>query len=332
MTEAVISSGRRFACNAGENILDAALRQGVVLEYSCRTGRCGTCRARLTSGSTTAEHVEIGLSAEEQAAGWILTCVRTADSDVSLDVEDLTGIVVHPVRTLPCRVSSVEHLAADVVRVVLRLPPNAPLTYRAGQYVDVIAQGGLRRSYSIANAFAAKGEIELHIRQVSEGRLSAYWFGSAKVNDLLRLRGPLGTCFLRNVAGSDLVFLATGTGIAPIKAMLEELGSAEPAAAPRSVSLYWGGRVRQDLYWDPHDVGFDGLFVPVLSRAGVDWNGARGHVQDVLLANRPDLSRALIYACGSDAMIRAARQRLVDAGLVERSFRSDAFVTSGGES
>ncbi|HTQ36223.1 MAG TPA: 2Fe-2S iron-sulfur cluster-binding protein [Steroidobacteraceae bacterium] len=329
MADVGISSGRHFSANDGESILDAALRQHIVLEYGCRTGRCGTCRARLRTGSTVALHDELGLSPAERASGWILTCVRKATSNVALDVDDLTGVTVHPARTVPCRIHALQPLSVDVMRATLRLPPGTVFSYHPGQYIDVIGHGGVRRSYSIANAPAAAGLLELHIRKIGSGAMSDYWFGKAAVNDLLRLRGPLGTCFLRDVAGQDLIFLATGTGIAPIKAMLEGLSASDPAERPRSIVLYWGGRVPQDLYWNARSIGMDCGFVPVLSRAEKDWDGLRGHVQDAALDAQPDMRRTLVYACGSDAMIRSARRRFIAAGLPERNYRSDAFVSSG---
>ena len=312
----------------GETLLDAGLRAGVSLPYSCRTGRCSTCRTRLTTGQALALHDESGLSTEERESGWVLGCVRSATSDVELDVEDLGDIKLFPARTLACRIQTLERLSADVLRVVLRLPPTAEFGYHPGQYIDVIGAGGIRRSYSIANAPAADRHIELHIREVESGAMSAYWFGSAKVNDLLRLHGPLGTFFARDIADLDLVFLATGTGISPVKAMLEGLAPLPSQARPRSVAVYWGGRVPGDLYWTPNAAGLPLRFVPVLSRADTSWGGMRGHVQHALLADNPDLSRTALYACGSDTMIHDARVRLTAAGLAARRFSSDAFVCS----
>lgn len=329
MADVVISSGRCFQVNEGENILEAALRHGVVLEHGCRNGRCGTCRARLVAGTAAIQHHEFGLDVADASAGWILTCVRAAVSDITLEVDDLTGVHIHAPRTLPCRIQSLERLSQDVVRVMLRLPPDARFSYHPGQYIDVIGPGGLKRSYSIANAPQPSGQLELHIRHVDGGAMSSYWFGDAKVNDLLRFRGPLGTCFLRDVADRDLILLATGTGIAPIKAMLEGLAGAAAGSGPASVSLYWGGRAPQDLYWDPGDLVSKRYYIPVLSRADTDWAGKRGYVQDAVLEKGRDLSNALVYACGSDAMIHGARSALVGAGLEARRFRSDAFVSSG---
>ncbi|QPF72745.1 2Fe-2S iron-sulfur cluster binding domain-containing protein [Roseateles sp. DAIF2] len=327
MQTIIISSGKSFDAKDGETILDAALRQHVVLDYSCRTGRCSSCKGRVLSGTTQPLHDELGLNAQERAEGFILTCVRQACGPVELEITDLGDIALPEAKTLPCRVQTLDRLTHDVLRVVLRLPPTAALEFLPGQYIDVIGAEGLRRSYSIANAARADKLIELHIREVPDGAMSRYWFHQAKVNDLLRLRGPLGTFFLRGHADKDLVLLATGTGIAPVKAILEGLAGQAEDMQPRSITIYWGGRHRDDLYWQPPDQPRV-RFVPVLSRADDTWHGARGHVQNVLLAERGDLSSTLVYACGSDAMIHAAQSQLRTAGLSDRQFHSDAFVCS----
>jgi len=278
------------------------------------------------SGSTVATHDELGLTASEPTAGWVLTCVREATSDIDLAIEDLGDVKLHPAKTIPCRIQALERLSHDVVKVVLRLPPTSDFNFHPGQYIDLIGHGGLRRSYSIANAPVAEKQIELHIRQVSGGAMSHYWFEQAKVNDLLRLNGPLGTFFLRDVADQDLVFLATGTGIAPVKAMLE--GLAQQAQQPRSATVYWGGRIEGDLYWDSRSAGSNHRFVPVLSRAEAAWDGARGHIQQALFAQTHEWARTVVYACGSDTMIHDARRQLLEAGLSARRFHSDAFVCS----
>jgi CDP-4-dehydro-6-deoxyglucose reductase len=321
-----ISSGKTFESRAGESLLDAALRAGITLPYSCRTGRCGSCKGTVRSGETTPLHDELDLTDAERAAGAILTCVRSATGDIDLAIEDLGDAHLAPARTWPCRVQSIEHLAPDVVRVMLRLPPTSEFSFVAGQYIDTIGHGGLRRSYSVAGTIAASKQVELHIRQVPGGAMSDYWFASAKVNDLLRMHGPLGTFFIRETEGLELIFLATGTGMAPVKAMLEALSQHEHQ--PRSVTVYWGGRVPTDIYWDSQQVTIAHRFVPVLSRAADDWTGVRGHVQDALLRDGFNASSTAVYACGSEAMIHSARTQLLSAGLPEGCFHSDAFVSS----
>jgi CDP-4-dehydro-6-deoxyglucose reductase, E3 len=327
MPHITLPSGAHFDCGPGESLLDAATRARVVLSYSCRKGRCSNCKCRVVSGNSIALAEELGLSAEEQANGWVLTCVRTAISDMTIQADDFGGLTPPAVRTLPCRIHTKELLSVDVMSVVLRLPPTSDFTFLPGQYIDVIAQGGVRRSYSLANAPSTDELLQLHIHAVLGGAMSKYWFEQAKVNDLLRLSGPLGTFFLRNVVGIDLVFLATGTGIAPVKSILEGMNLTN-GNRPRSVTVYWGGRSVSDLYWNMGDTTGLYHFVPVLSRADVRWPGARGHVQHVALAEKKDFSEVAVYACGSDAMIHDSKRLLVAAGLPESRFYSDAFVCS----
>lgn len=328
MTTITITSGRTFQSEPGEVLLDAAKRGGVTIGYSCRTGRCSSCKSKVISGTTAQLQDELGLNNEEKSAGWILSCVRTAESDVALEVDDLSELALPEVKTHPCRIQSLESLAPDVIKVTLRLPPAIQFPFHPGQYIDVLGPSGLRRSYSLANAPASNKLLELHVRAVPGGLMSEYWFSQAKTNDLLRLNGPLGTFFLRDCTGLDVIFLATGTGIAPVKAMLEGIEQLAVTERPRSVRVYWGGRSLADHYMDMASVPHVGRYTPVLSQPPSDWTGARGHIQDVLMAEVTDFSNTLVYACGSDLMIHAARSALVAAGLPGRRFFSDAFVSS----
>jgi CDP-4-dehydro-6-deoxyglucose reductase len=322
-----LSNGVSFPAEPTESFLDAATRAGVTMAYSCRNGRCSSCKCRLLDGDTTLLGAELGLTDQEKAAGWILGCVRAPAGDVRVETEDFGGIQPPPAKTIPCRILSLSPLAADVMQVVLRLPPTSDFAFLPGQYVDVIGNG-VRRSYSLANASASDKLLELHIRAVPGGAMSEYWFGQARPNDLLRLNGPLGTFFLRHAGGRDLVFLATGTGIAPVKSILASIETLPEGERPRSITLYWGGRTPADMYWDGAGIAADYRHVPVLSRAAPDWQGVRGHVQDACLADGIDLAHAIVYACGSDAMIHSSKEALVGAGLPERFFYSDAFVCS----
>lgn len=331
MPQVSLLSGTAFTVPNNISILDGAIKVGVLLPYSCKTGRCSTCKCKVLSGETRELHSETGLTKQEKAAGWILSCVRSAVTDLTLEVNDLREFVLPAVKTIPCRISHLKLLAPDVIQVKLRLPPNTKFSFIPGQYIDVIDLNGNRRSYSLANANFADKFLELHIRAVEGGAMSEYWFKQAKVNDLLRLNGPLGTFFLRDIANKDLVFLATGTGIGPIKAMLESLST---HSEPKSVTVLWGGRSPNDLYFNITTISDKFNYTPVLSRADSSWLGARGHVQTVLLANwsESDFSNAAVYACGSNAMIHSAKEILEKNGLPPNNFYSDAFVCSSTES
>ena len=328
MYKVLLTNGHSFDCIPGVSLVDAALSAGISLPHSCKTGRCSSCKSRILSGKTDDLLAEVGLTEAQKAEGWILSCVRTACGDLTLEVEDLSDVVLPPSKTWPCRISEIERCAPDVVRVVLRLPPSTDFAFLAGQYVEIIGPNGVRRSYSLANASAFNKTLELHIRAVLNGAMSDYWFLHAKVNDLLRLHGPRGTFFLRPMASMDLVFLATGTGIAPVKAMLESLVDMPFAQRPRSIVVFWGGRSVEDLYWDVQSIPAGQRFVPVLSRPKPSWTGAVGYVQDVFLDQTADLSNTVLYACGSNAMIQSSQEKLSQAGLSSSRFYSDPFVCS----
>jgi CDP-4-dehydro-6-deoxyglucose reductase, E3 len=332
MFKVQLTSGKTFDAGSAESLLEAAVRSKLLLRYSCKVGRCSTCKCKVIRGATVATETEAGLSDTEKTAGWILACVRSARSDLVLEAEDLGDMDLPPARLLPCKINTLDEVAPDVMKVVLRLPPNAGFTFIPGQYVDVVGPGGLRRSYSLAGAAGPSEPLELHVRAVANGAMSMYWFNQAKANDVLRINGPLGTFFLRQTAHLHLIFLATGTGLAPVKAILQQIAGLQPERRPQSVTVLWGGRVRSDHYFAVDAMPGCHRYVPVLSGAGQDWPGARGHIQDVLLGLRPDLDNAAVYACGSDAMIHSARDTLVTSGLPATRFYSDAFVCSSSQS
>jgi CDP-4-dehydro-6-deoxyglucose reductase len=320
-----LANGRTFSAAPDVTILEAAHLQGVSLEYSCRTGRCGVCRATVLSGETAVKQFEQPLD-RPLAPGQILTCCRAAQSDLVVDIEDLGRLAGIATQTLPCRIEAIERCAADIVHVTLRLPPTATFGYLPGQYVDIIVAGD-RRSYSIANAPRADRMIELYVRRYPGGRLSDYWFNRAKTNDLLRFEGPFGTFFLRDGDMGTTIFLATGTGIAPVRALLEEI-AASPQPRPGAAWLFWGNREEDSFCWTPGHLGLDLAYVPLLSGRCDTWTGARGWVQDAALQAAPDLADTMVYACGSEQMIASAREAFVARGLPERRFLADAFVSS----
>ncbi|MDE1713192.1 FAD-binding oxidoreductase (plasmid) [Chromobacterium amazonense] len=328
MAIAKLAGGRQFQVEGNTSLLDAATSSGLRLPYSCRTGRCSTCKAKVLNGSTLPLFDETGLTSEERNEGWILTCARSAESDVELDIEDLGNIPIPAPKTLPCRISLLERLATDVIKVVLRLPPTAKFEFIPGQYVDVIGPGGIRRSYSLANSSFAEKTLELHIREVDGGAMSQYWFKQAKIDDLLRLNGPLGTFWLRDTTNIDIFFLATGTGIAPVKSMLEFIAHLPTEKKPSSVTVLWGGRKPDDFYLDVSRIAGGHNYIPVQSRAHEGLAGKQGYVQHVMLDLVSDWKNVAVYACGSDAMIHSAKKTLTEAGLPARQFYSDAFVCS----
>lgn len=328
MPTVTLSTGRAFTADPAVSILDAARQAGVALEYSCRTGRCGICKAPVVSGETAILKPEAeSLSPEEAAQGLILTCCRAAAGDVVLDVEPLDRLAGLETKTMPARLVSIDRLAADIVKVMLKTPPTSPMRFLAGQYVDVIAEG-VRRSYSLANAPRADGLLELIVKRYTGGVMSAFWFERAKPGDLIRIEGPFGTFFLREEGPANIVFLATGTGIAPVKALLEELAADPARAAQHRLSVFWGNREAESFCWDPVALGLDVGFHHLLSGRDPAWGGVRGYVQEAAIHHGIDPDDTVVYACGSNSMIASARATFVARGLSPKRFFSDAFVSS----
>lgn len=319
---------KTFDCPEGASILDSALANNVTLEYSCKTGRCGVCLAQVQDGVTEPIQHEEALTPQQSKQGFVLTCCRQIKTDVALSVEDLPQLQGIQIKTHPARVDALKWLNDEVLEVTFRLPPAAQFKYLPGQYISVIGPGSVRRSYSIANAPRTDGKISLEIKKVEGGVLSAYWFEQAKINDLLRFEGPLGTFFYRNAGPKKVILLATGTGIAPIKALLQHMASLEVQVPPK-IYVYWGNRFESDIYLDlQQDLPANTKLNLVLSRPESSWQGSRGYVQDIALGQHNDFENTEVYACGSNDMIQAARATFEKAGLSPHKFFSDAFVSS----
>jgi len=324
-----LSDGTNFPIAEGKTILAAAQQAGVYLESSCQDGRCGVCRVKVLAGSTIELKSPESLDEQQRIDRQVLTCCHGAESDLSIEAVNLVQLEGIETKVLPCRIDSLERLSIDVMKVILRLPPNAKFNYLPGQYVDIIGPSAVRRSYSLASAPKdGEAKLELIIRQYPGGVMSRYWFEEANVNDLLRLEGPLGSFFLRDNGARKLAFLATGTGIAPVKAMLEDILDSEMEKSFETIVCYFGCRNKHELFFDAKEL-FKGEveFVPVYSREVP--NGARkGYVQHALVEDFRDLDGVSVYACGSPDMIHAARSLLVGNGLQENRFYSDAFLAS----
>ena len=332
-----LRDGKTFQANATDSILDCALHANIQLEHSCKNGRCGACKAP-AQGASTLLIDETALSEQERQHGLILTCCRKAAEHLALDLEDLPELANFRPKLTPLRIDALRKLTDDVLEVIVRTPPNSTLKFLPGQHVSISSPSGICRSYSLANAPRADGKLELHIKRVKGGAFSQYWFEQAAPNDLLRLNGPLGTFFLRQnrPAIQHIVFLATGTGIAPVKAMLEQMSQLELSAqGVKSVRVYLGGRTRHELYWQPELHTIQGPlfeFFPCVSREKLANHAEHGYVQTVFAqhihSKGLNLQHTAVYACGSNPMIQDARRTLLELGLPPHHFYSDAFVST----
>jgi CDP-4-dehydro-6-deoxyglucose reductase len=317
--------GKQFDTQGDQSILDAALKSDLVFEYSCKNGQCGVCKTTLLKGDIVELQAQLALTDQERNDDKILACCCAATTDIEIDAFDLSALHGIEIKTLPARVSQVAYLSENIVEIKLRLPPTANFQFIEGQYLDVI-WNSIRRSYSIASIGSEK-EITLLIKRFENGQMSDYWFNKIQANDLLRIEGPKGTFFLRD-SRNPLIFFATGTGIAPIKSILNRLENDSDYQQAHSIVVYWGNRFADEFVWQANFRKLKVDFYNVLSRPVVDWLGEIGYVQDIALSRRQDLSDVVVYSCGSNAMIQSAKERFLAAGLPENQFHSDAFVQS----
>ncbi|TCS73367.1 CDP-4-dehydro-6-deoxyglucose reductase [Sulfuritortus calidifontis] len=324
-------SGHKFTVEAGQTVLSAALDAGFALPYGCRNGACGACKGKLLAGEVDYGDYQPGtLTDEERHRGLALFCSAKPKSDLVIEVKEVGAAKDIPVKTLPCRIERMERLSHDVMQLFLKLPANERLQFLPGQYIDFLLKDGKRRSFSLANAPEEDALLELHVRHVPGGAFTEHVFNTMKVKDIMRINGPLGSFFLRE-SDKPALFLATGTGFAPIKSILSH---AFHHQSDRQFVLYWGARKLEDMYlaalpgqWQEQHRNFS--FIPVLSQPDAGWPGRTGHVQDAVLADFSDLSGYQVYACGAPSMVEAAHKALTARGLPEDEFFSDAFNFQG---
>jgi CDP-4-dehydro-6-deoxyglucose reductase len=323
-------SGHSFGVESSESVLDAALRQGIILPYGCRNGACGSCMGAVTDGSVDyPDGPPAALSAADAAQRQALFCQARPASDLTIRIREVDAARDLEVRTLPCRVNKLEHLAHDVIRIYLKVPDTQRLQFLAGQYIDVLLKDHAPRAFSIANAPHDDNFIELHIRNVSGGYFSDRVFNQMQEKAMLRIKGPLGTFFLREDTDRPAILIGGGTGFAPLKGMLEH---AFHTGLEKPLHLYWGVRAKRDLYlkelparWLQEHTNFS--YTPVLSEPMPEdnWQGATGFVTDTVIRDYPDLSGHDIYMSGPPVMVEAGHRLFMQHGLDVSRFFSDAF-------
>lgn len=319
-------SGHSFTTEGDETVLDAALDHGLVMPYSCRNGACGVCKGKILQGAVDHGKAQpFMLSEEEKAAGKALFCCAKPLSDLVIESHEVTRAQDIPVKMLPCRVEKMLRVTDEVMVLQLKLPANERLQFLAGQYIDILQKDDKPRSFSLANAPHDDAFLELHIRNIAGGKFTQHVFQEMKERDILRIKGPFGSFFLHEESDKPVLFVASGTGFAPVKAIIEH---ALHIGFKREMVFYWGVRKAADLYmldkiesW----VGRGIKFVPVVSDE--TWSGRAGFVHQAVLEDFADLSGHAVYACGAPVVVEAAhREFTTQRGLPDDAFFSDVFT------
>lgn len=327
----IISSGVTFTVNEGETVLTAALRQGVMLPYSCKNGTCGSCKGRLESGDVHYPfHPPLALTREEIADGAALLCQAEPTEDLVIHAREIEAVRDIQVRKMPARVTEKTLLAKDVMRLKIRLPSAQRLQFLAGQYIEILLPEGKRRAFSIASSPQQEDEIELHIRHVEGGGFTGWVFDELKVRDILRIEGPLGTFFIRHDTNNrPMILMGGGTGFAPLKSMIEDLQSHHDQ---RQLHLFWGVRDQSELYMHEQARQWAAdndhvLYSTALSEPAEDnqSDSFHGLVHEAVLDQYNDLSGFDIYMSGPPAMIDTARAAFIEHGADRRRIFFDSF-------
>ena len=327
--------GRTLRVTPGQPILQAALSAGLNLPHSCKSGHCGSCRARLLAGAIHyPDGPPLGITAEEVGRGDILLCQARADSDLTVRARLIASVADVEIKTLPCRIARLTPLAPDVMQLWLRLPAVERLRFHPGQYLDVLLENGRRRSFSIASPPHDSEALELHVRRVNGGGFSERLFGAAAgvgslgTGALLRIEGPIGQ-FSYRVGLGPVLMVAGGTGFAPLKSMLRHVLE---TGIRRDLHLYWGARHTQDVYEEALVLEWvrrhpQLKFTAVLSEASAAEaaHHRAGWVHEAVLADYPELARFEVYAAGPPAMIEAMRTHFPRHGLSTERLYFDSF-------
>lgn len=327
-----------FPANDDETILDAALDAGLVMQYGCKSGACGACKCKIISGE-----IELGnyqphaLSDQERTNGYTLACKTIAKTDLTIQATLTTNEKIFSANQTTATVQKIQRLNDDTAIIHLSLPIS--INYKPGQYIKFILPDGSRRSYSMASlpsdtiTNSNMQAIELHIRCMNNGVFTSHVFNEMKKGDTWQIEGPYGTFYFRESIPNPVIFVASGTGFAPVKAILRKMQSKN---IQRKTTLYWGARRPKDLYqlhWiEEYLKNLPHLsFIPVISDPCPEdhWQGRIGMVHQAVMQDHPDMSTYQVYACGTPNMVSAAHQDFIEkCNLPESAFYMDSFTSS----
>ncbi len=321
-------SNRSFSAAPDQSLLDAALGASLNLPHSCKSGNCGSCRARLLQGKIHYPNgPPLGLSETEAADGFVLLCQARARSDLSIETYEVTTPDQALIKRLPARIERALPLSHDVMALFLRLPAAETFRFEAGQYIDVMLSGGRRRSFSIASPPHGARVLELHVRRVAGGEFSERLFDRSPQSALLNIEGPLGQ-FAYRPGAAPMLLVGGGTGLAPLLSILRHVIE---NGIERDMTLYWGVRSERDLY---ALAALEDLaarptarlrYVPVLSEPSPEWRGSRGFVHEALLKDIDALDTYDVYAAGPPAMITVVRREFGRRGVAANRLFFDSF-------
>ncbi len=318
---------RRFNIQSGQNLLEVLRDNAVPISYSCMSGRCGTCRCKVTGGELSYGGPEAGRPPTGQDT-YVLACQSVLTQSCTIEIPDMDEVVTHPAKIIKGTVSALDALTHDIRRV--RIKPAKSMAFSPGQYATLQFTPDHIRPYSWAG-LPDDYEMEFLIRQVPGGRVTEYVFSSLKIGDAVRISGPLGTSYLRQKHNGPMLCVGGGTGIAPIVSIVR---GAMAAGMHNPVHVYFGVRSAQDCFDVDRlqqlalDHGHMKLHV-VLATGPVSAGQRSGLVTDAIREDLPDLQDWVGYFCGAPAMVEALSSVAKSLGMLPEKIHADAFYHSG---
>ena len=327
----ILPSGHLFQTKRSQTILEAAIDAGINLPYGCRNGSCGACKGKVLEGEVYLEDYQFSVISENEINNGItLFCRAMAKEDLTIEVRELAMTNNIRPKIFPVRVEVLEKLTHDVMVMKLKLPSTDKLQFVAGQYLEFLLKDGKKRAFSIASPSHESSLLEIHLRLIPGGEFTKYVFQEMKEKSILRVEGPFGNFYLREESIKPIIFVAGGTGFAPIKGMIEETIQ---KGLSRPIKLYRGARVLNDLYMDDLCKKWANDFshieyIPVLSesRKEDNWQGRESLVHEAVLKDFVNLNNYQVYCCGAPQMVEVAYNAFIQQGLEENEFYSDVFT------
>lgn len=316
-------SGHEFFVEGADTLLEAALRAGHALNYGCSNGNCGQCKARVVSGELMkVRSHDYVLSEEEKASGYALMCSNTAVSDVVIEAGEAQAATDIPFQHIAAHVKSIDPLGGEMLLLHLQTPPNRRLRYLAGQNVVLQFGHSLSAEFPVAGCPCDDRNLLFHIHNTPGNHFADYVTTKLKIGEAVAVEGPKGGFVLHNDLPRPLIFIAFGSGFAPVKSLMEQAMALDSAEA---MHLYWAVSHESDLYFPnwPRamvDTLDNFRYTPLV--AGTNLETAAGRQEKLLggllqriIDDYPVLGNFDVYVAGPQALLDAARFWLVEHGL-----------------
>ena len=320
------SSGLEFHVKPSQTILEGAIASGITLPYGCQDGACGSCKGKVISGKYFLnEYQSSALTDSDIKAGNTLYCKSMAQEDLVIEPNIPEVYDQYSPKVLPVKVESLTRLNHDVMQMFLKLPAKETFRFKAGQYIEFIMGDSSRRAFSMANA-PLDSMIELHLRLIEGGKFTSFVFNEMKEKSIHRIEGPIGQFYLRD-SEKPIIFIAGGTGFAPIKSIIEDMIANKNK---RKIYLYRGVRSEKDFYMNElvNDwiKKLEGLtYIPVVED-GLSEDARSGYVHHAVLEDFKNLNDIQVYCCGAPGLVENAFKDLTKSGLPDDQFFADAFT------